>query len=100
MEPGNWLQLRLTGGEGTNSAAIGARVTVTAGGVTQTQEVGGGHGHYGSQMDLVLHFGLAAACEADVTIRWPDAELAEESFTLPAGYRFNVTQDEDPTVYR
>ena len=46
---GNFLQLKLEGGEGTNRAAIGARVTVTAGGVTQVQEVDGGHGLYGTQ---------------------------------------------------
>ena len=39
-------------------------VEVSAGGVTQTQEVGGGHGHYGIQNDRILHFGLGEACEA------------------------------------
>ena len=92
---GNWLQVRLTGGLGTNAAAIGARVTVAAeDGVTQTQEVGGGHGHYGAQHDLTLHFGLGAACRATVTVRWPDALLTEETFELVAGYRFLVTQGE------
>ena len=98
MDEGNWIQLHLVGGEGTNRAAIGARVAVTAGGVTQTQEVGGGFGHYGCQNDMVLHFGLGEACEADITVRWPDAELTEETLTLPAGYRFLVTQGELPRV--
>ena len=89
---GNFVQVRLEGGAGTNRAAIGARVTVTAGGVTQTQEVGGGHGHYGSQNDLVLHFGLGAGCEAQVEVRWPDAALSTESFTLPAGHRYRLPQ--------
>ncbi|MCZ7678483.1 MAG: CRTAC1 family protein [Sandaracinaceae bacterium] len=91
---GNFVQLLLEGGAGTNRAAIGARVRVTAGGVTQTQEVSGGHGHYGSQNDLVLHFGLGAACEAEVEIRWPDATLSTETLTLPAGHRFLVRQGE------
>ncbi len=92
---GNWLQVRLTGGLGTNMAAIGARVTVVGeDGVTQTQEVGGGHGHYGAQHDLTLHFGLGAACRANVTIRWPDALLTEETHEMVAGYRFHVTQGE------
>lgn len=89
---GNWVQLQLTGAEGTNRAAIGARVTVRAGGVTQTQEVGGGHGHYGMQNDLVLHFGLGAACEAEVEIRWPDAGLTTETLRVVSGWRFHVTQ--------
>lgn len=95
---GNFVQLRLEGAAGTNRSAIGARVRVTAGGVTQTQEVGGGHGHYGSQNDMVLHFGLGAACEAQVEIRWPDAALTTESFTLPAGHRFEVVQGQAPVV--
>jgi len=94
----NWIQVRLEGGAGTNRAAIGARVSVTAGDVTQTQEVDGGHGHYGAQKDLVLHFGLGAACEADVTVRWPDADLTTETMTLPSGYRFRVAQGEPPAV--
>ncbi len=92
----NFVQLKLTGTDGTNAAAIGARVSVTAGGVTQSQDVDGGHGHYGNQDDLVLTFGLGAACEADVTIRWPDADLSEQSFTLGGGYRYQVTQGQPP----
>jgi hypothetical protein len=94
---GSFLQLRLEGGAGSNRAAIGARVRVTAGGITQTQEVGGGHGHYGTQNDLVLHFGLGAACQAEVEIRWPDAELTVQRLTLPAGHRFHVRQNGLPT---
>jgi len=97
-DAGNFVQLRLEGGEGSNRAAIGARVTVTAGGVTQTQEVGGGYGHYGAQNDLVLHFGLGTACDAEITVRWPDADLTEQSFTVVAGHRFEVTQGQDPVV--
>ena len=68
------------------------------GGVTQTQEVGGGFGHYGAQQDLVLHFGLAAACRAEVTVRWPNPELTEQTFELVSGYRFFVRQGEAPVV--
>src|SRR5262245_45051103 len=60
-QDGNYVQLTLTGGEGTNRLAIGARVVVKAGEVTQTKDVGGGHGHYGAQDDLTLHFGLGDA---------------------------------------
>lgn len=95
---GNFVQLRLEGAAGTNRAAIGARASVAAGGIVQTQEVDGGHGHYGTQRDLVLHFGLGTACEAEVTVRWPDAALTTETFTLPSGYRFHVRQGERPVV--
>jgi enediyne biosynthesis protein E4 len=94
----SFVQLAL---EGTtaNRAAIGARVTVRVGGRTQTQEVGGGFGHYGAQNDLTLHFGLGDACEpVAVTVRWPDAALTEQSFTVVPGYRFRVVQGSAPTV--
>lgn len=97
-EGGNFIQLDLEGASGTNRAAIGARVRVTAGGVTQTQEVGGGHGHYGAQNDRVLHFGLGSACEAEIEIRWPDSTLSTERHSLPAGHRFRVGQGGVPTV--
>jgi hypothetical protein len=97
-QDGNFVQVHLVGGPGTNRSAIGARVSVTADGVTQTQEVGGGFGHYGSQHDLVLHFGLGAACSANVTIRWPDAALSTESWELPSGYRFEIAQGNAPVA--
>jgi hypothetical protein len=96
---GNWFQLTLEGGEFTNRSAIGARVTVTTpDGVSRTQEVGGGHGHYGIQHDLTLHFGLGANCEAEVTVRWPDHVLTTETVKLVSGYRFKLVQGEQPVV--
>ncbi len=92
-DAGNWIQLRLEG-LSANRSAIGARVRVSAGGVTQTQEIGGGYGHYGAQDDLVLHFGLGEACEAEVEIRWPDASLELQQLTLPGGHRFAISQGE------
>ena len=99
-QDGNFVELTLTGGPETNRLAIGARVTVKAGDVTQTKEVNGGFGLYGSQNDLTLHFGLGEACEAEVTVRWPDASLTTQSFKLPSGYRFTVAQGEAPAVWK
>jgi len=98
-QDGNWIQLRLVGTGSSNRAAIGARVTVAGDdGTDQTQEVGGGHGHYGAQHDLTLHFGLGSACRAEVTVRWPDAVLTTETYELVAGYRFEVEQGGEPVV--
>lgn len=70
----HWLELELHGdGNTTNRAAIGARVTIEAGGQVQTREVQGGYGHYGMQNDLVVHVGLGACDGAKVTVRWPNA---------------------------
>jgi hypothetical protein len=96
---GNWVQLAFEGGAGTNRAAIGARVQVTSEeGVSQTREIGGGHGHYGAQHDLTLHFGLGASCRATVTVRWPDAALTAQTFEVVSGYRFRVVQGSPPEV--
>lgn len=97
-QDGNWIQLDLAGGPGTNRSAIGARVEVRTPDRLQVQEIGGGHGHYGIQHDLVAHFGLGAACEAEVTIRWPDRALTEQRFTVQTGYRYRVVQGETPVA--
>ena len=55
--------------------AIGARVKVVAGGMTQTDEVRSG-GSYLSQSDVRLHFGLGAAENIDMLeIRWPSGKV-------------------------
>jgi len=56
----------------SNKAAIGARVTVKAGGLVQMDEVRGG-ASYISQNDLRLHFGLDANDKiSEVSVRWPN----------------------------
>jgi len=91
---GNYVQLALQGTGASNRGAVGARVKVTADGVTQTFEVGGGYGHYGAQNPQVVHAGLGAACEAEVEVRWPEIPFSTETFTLPAGHRFRIVQGE------
>lgn len=97
-QDGNWLQLDLRGGEGSNTLAVGARVEVRTDDGVQVQEVGGGYGHFGAQRDRVLHFGLGAACEAVVTIRWPNADLTTERLRLGSGHRYLVRQGEPAEV--
>lgn len=95
----NWVQLDLEGCGGSNRSAIGARVTVAADGRMQTKEVGAGYGHYGQQDDRVLHFGLGAACEAEVTVRWPDAVQSAQVFKVNAGHRYKVRQGDQPRAH-
>ncbi len=85
-----WLLLHLAGdGVATNRAAIGARVTVKAGGRTMTREVSGGYGHFGQQNDVTLHVGLGACDGADeVTVRWPDARGSTQTFARVKGNQF------------
>jgi hypothetical protein len=65
-------------GTKSNKAAIGARVTITAGRVTQMREVKGGNS-YISQSDLRLHFGLGPDISKieKVVIRWPNGNTEE-----------------------
>lgn len=63
--------------------AIGARVTVAAGGQKQIDEVRSG-GSYVSQSDFRLHFGIGKAASADITIRWPGGK-EQTFFRLDAG---------------
>ena len=65
-------------GSKSNRAAIGARVTIHTGAMTQFDEVRSG-GSYLSQSDLRLHFGLGSAARIDlVEVRWPTGKV--ESF--------------------
>ncbi len=67
--PGHWLMVRLVGTK-SNRDGIGAKVEVTAGGVTQRAERVAGSGYLG-QDDWRLHFGLAANTKATVVVNWP-----------------------------
>jgi len=67
---GNWILLKLVGVK-SNRSGIGARVRLTANGMTQSDEVRSG-GSYLSQSDLRLHFGLGAARRIDrIEVFWP-----------------------------
>ncbi len=78
-------------GTKSNRAAIGARVTVHAAGMTQFDEVRSG-GSYISQNDLRLHFGLGAAAKIDsVEVRWPTGKT--ETFKDVAGDKiYTITE--------
>ena len=66
---GQWLEVKLVGTH-CNRDAIGARVTVDFGDLSQIREVKSGSG-YLSQNDLRLHFGLGNATRIDtLTVRW------------------------------
>ncbi|HEY7212384.1 MAG TPA: CRTAC1 family protein [Bryobacteraceae bacterium] len=67
---GHFLNVTLAGTK-SNRSAIGARVTVTAGGRKRIDEVMSG-GSYYSQNSFTLHFGLGEAKTAEeIEVRWP-----------------------------
>jgi hypothetical protein len=66
----HWVSFELAGTK-SNRLAIGARVKISAGGITQTDEVHSG-GSYLSQNDMRIHFGLGSATTIEkVEIHWP-----------------------------
>jgi hypothetical protein len=73
--PGNhWVSFELAGTK-SNRLAIGARLKIVAGGMTQTAQIHSG-GSYLSQHDLRVHFGLGPATRIDsLEIRWPSGSV-------------------------
>ena len=67
---GNWLTIALQQ-QGGNRNAVGAQVTVQAGGTSQMQQITVGGGHAGGKA-LPLHFGIGNAPGAAIHILWPD----------------------------
>lgn len=76
----NWTSITLAGA-GTsghaNRAGIGARIEITAGGVTQTREVDAGPGQHAPQAPLTETVGLGSATLIDkIRVRWPSTPLS------------------------
>ncbi len=70
----HWISFELAGTK-SNRLAIGAKVKIVAGGITQSDEIRSG-GSYLSQNDLRMHFGLGAASKVNsVEIRWPSGAV-------------------------
>jgi tetratricopeptide (TPR) repeat protein len=78
----SWLQVELTGSN-CNRDAIGTRVKVIAGDLSQIRELDGGNGDH-SQCPYRLHFGLAGHSKIDlVEIRWPTGHVEERRDVKP-----------------
>jgi hypothetical protein len=70
----HWVTFELQGTK-SNRLAIGARLKLIAGGMTQTEEIHSG-GSYLSQSDLRMHFGLNTSAKIDaLEIRWPSGKV-------------------------
>lgn len=86
---------RLTGKK-SNRAAIGARVTVTAGTLVEIDEVRAG-GSYLSSNDQRLHFGLGiATAMKQVKIEWPSG-ATEELHDVAADNLYTIVEGEGIT---
>ena len=86
----HWVSFELTGTK-SNRMAIGARLKIVAGGMTQTDEIHSG-GSYLSQNDLRVHFGLAEATKIDqLEIHWPSGAV-DVIKDLPADKFYSVLE--------
>jgi hypothetical protein len=87
---GRWLSLKLIGTK-SNRNAVGARVRLKAGGLTQVDEVHAGDS-YISHSDWRLHFGLGSATTVEeVSIRWPSGAV-EKLTKLPTNRVVTVVE--------
>lgn len=88
----HWVRFKLEGVK-CNRDAIGARVSITAGGLTQIDEVRSADSFFSSS-DVRLHFGLGGASQIDrVKISWPDG-TSQERAGLVADREYTIRQGE------
>jgi len=70
----HWVAFELASHK-SNRMAIGARLKLVAGGMTQTEEIHSG-GSYLSQSDTRVHFGLGTATSIDsLEVHWPSGKV-------------------------
>jgi len=96
---GHFVSLTLVGSK-SNRSAIGARVSLFAGGRRQVQEVRSGS-TFMSQSDLRLHFGLGAAGTIDrIEIEWPYPKSSEVISGFKADQFVTITEGRGVTGTR
>lgn len=77
---GNFLSIELRDENGANISAVGARISVKTGNLTQNQTVSIGGGHASGQAGFA-HFGLGVAERASVRVQWPAGEKGEAEWS-------------------
>jgi enediyne biosynthesis protein E4 len=86
----HFLNLKLVGTK-SNRDAMGARIKILAGGLSQIREIAGG-GSYLSQSDLRANFGLGKATRAEtLQINWPSG--LEQTFHNVEADKFYVIEE-------
>ncbi|NKB69758.1 MAG: T9SS type A sorting domain-containing protein [Candidatus Latescibacteria bacterium] len=83
----HWLHIELVGSQ-SNRSAIGARVTVAAGTLSMTREVGRGE-------TLLVEFGLGGQPRADrVEVRWPSGQVTQVA-EVPGDQQIRIIEGHD-----
>jgi len=88
--PNHFLNVKLVGSK-SNRDALGARIRVVSGGMSQIREIAGGSS-YLSQSDLRANFGLGKLTSAQmVEVKWPSGQM--QVFRDVPGDRFYVVRE-------
>lgn len=91
----HFIKVNLSGVQ-SNGHGIGTRVTVTSiTGTSYRQNNGGGGGEFASQGSEPLHFGIGAATEATVEVKWPSGTIDTLS-TVAADSTLDVLEGSAP----
>ncbi len=69
---GNWIKIELDNGA-INKDAIGAKISVKTGNLTQNKTIQIGGGHASGQLGF-NHFGLGVAERATIRVQWPNGD--------------------------
>lgn len=89
----NWVELKLVGTK-SNRSAIGARIKIVTGDVSQIREVNN-QSSYLSQNSLTQHFGLAKFNKINsIEIHWPSG-LIQHLQNVPINKRIEITEGVD-----
>lgn len=93
----HWVSFALVGnGITTNCEAIGAEITIQVGGRSHRRYVTTARG-YLSQSELAVTFGLGTVDLVDrVTVRWPNRDGREQSWTNLAAGKRHVLRESQP----
>ncbi|MFH1230859.1 MAG: CRTAC1 family protein, partial [Planctomycetota bacterium] len=101
----NWIDINLEGkgvAGKSNRSAIGARVIVKSGDLTQIREIYAGSGHFGTQHPLNLHLGFGKRDKIDsIEVHWPNKDKTVQVFdkNLKINQFIKITEDSDELKY-
>lgn len=87
----NWSQVKLVAKSGSTEA-LGARITLTANGKTQTREIAAGTSLI-SRNSTIAHFGLGSSTSiTNIQIRWPNGGI--QNYPLPPINQILVVEED------
>lgn len=93
---GNWIKIELNNGA-INPNAIGAKINVKTGNLSQERIVQIGGGHASGQLGFV-HFGLGVAERAEIRVQWPNGDWSHP-YKVFANHHVVIKKDASTPQY-